>query len=127
MTTLVLAGLSFCRVDFPPAKAQLSFTRANTCMNEKQPISFPGWKSALAGSNLPAPVRSSHTTEILTFLHSCKKSRSPATVASIRQWLAGRELASNGAAHAALRWFYRSALKVDAHDRHGVRGNPHPD
>ena len=35
-------------VDFYPAKHQLNAARAHMCMNEKQPVSFPGWKAALA-------------------------------------------------------------------------------
>ena len=125
MATLVSAGLGFCRVDFWPVKAQLGFTRAKACMNEKQPVSFPGWKSALALSNLPPVVKASHTREILTFLHHCKKTRSPATVILIKQWLASREAAANGPARStgsaqareALRWFYRTAPKATHAER----------
>jgi integron integrase len=81
-------------------------------MNEKQPVTFPGWKSALALSNLPPLVKSSHTREILSFLHYCKKAHAPATVILIRQWLAGREAEADGPAHSALRWFYRTAPKA---------------
>jgi integron integrase len=77
-------------------------------MHENQPVSFPGWKSALALSNLSPVVKASHTREILTFLHHCKRTRSPVTVALIKQWLAGRETAAGGPAHLALRWFYRA-------------------
>jgi len=35
-------------------------------MNDKQPVFFPGWKSALSLSNLPPVVKSSHTRPILT-------------------------------------------------------------
>lgn len=45
MATLVSDGLGFCRIDFEPVKDQLEIARANTCMNDKQPVSFPGWKS----------------------------------------------------------------------------------
>ncbi len=86
-------------------------------MNEKQPVSFPGWKSALALSNLPPLVTASHTREILTFLHHCKKTRSPATVVLIKQWLGGRETTANGPAHVALRWFYRTAPKAARAER----------
>lgn len=54
---------------------------------------------------------SSHLREILTFLHHCKKARSPASVVLIKQWLATRETQSNGPAHTALRWFYREASR----------------
>lgn len=80
-------------------------------MNEKEPVSFRDWKAALAQSGLSPAVQASHTREILTLLHHCKKTHSPVTVALIMQWLAGREMAGNGPAHLALRWFYRKAPK----------------
>ena len=80
-------------------------------LNSKQPVSLPGWKRASALSNLPPVVNASHTREILTFLHRGKKTRSPATVASIKQWLVGRESAVNGPSHDGLRWFYRAATE----------------
>ncbi|MEO6994397.1 MAG: hypothetical protein ABI273_12255 [Lacunisphaera sp.] len=57
-------------------------------------------------------MKSSHTREIITFLHHCKKTHSPVTVALIKQWLASHETAQDGPAHVALRWFYRSAPKA---------------
>lgn len=95
-------------------------------MNEKQPVSFPGWKSALALSNLSPVVKASHTREILSFLHHCKKSHAPATVVLIKQWLAGREAAANGPAHLALRWFYQTARKADSDHGHSAERNPPP-
>jgi hypothetical protein len=119
-STLELAGLCFCRLLFYPAKAQLGFTRAKRM--ENQPVSFPNWKEALAQGNLSPPVKSSHLREILTFLHHCKKARSPATVVLIKQWLATRETQTNGPAHAALRWFYREGSREQAApDATGVR------
>ena len=126
-------------VDFYPAKAQLEPRRANTCMNEKWPVSFPGWKSALALSNLTPVVKSSHLTEIISFLHHLKTMHSPATVVSIKQWLDDREPriaspaveATGGPARMALRWFYRSAPK-EADTEHSPaaidksRGKPAP-
>src|SRR5665213_2972029 len=112
-------------------------------MNDKQPVSFPGWKGALALSNLSPLIQSSHTREIITFLHHCKKSHSPATVILIKQYLLGREprIAAHavdspiaarpqgkgsGPAHDALRWFYSSAPKEAGDDRNVVEGNPWP-
>ena len=40
-------------------------------MNDKNPVSFPGWKGALALSNLSPIIQSSHTWEIISFLHHC--------------------------------------------------------
>jgi len=113
-------------VAFYALKDQLKRTRANTCMNPKWPVSFPAWKSALALSNLTSVEKSSHARQIITFLHHCKKSRSPVTVALIRQWLASRETAENGPVHLALRWFYRGAVKEAGDDGHGAEMNPRP-
>lgn len=101
------------RVAFYRAKAELSFTRAK-CMSQHQPVSFPAWKGALAQSNLSPVVKAAHAREIITFLHHCKKTRSPATVALIKQWLATRETQSDGPAHSALRWFYREGSRRQA-------------
>ena len=84
-------------------------------MNQKQPVSFPGWKAALALSNLTPMVKASHTREILTFLRLCKTSHAPATAELVKQHLATHEshLAASvvGPAREALRWFFRSAPK----------------
>ena len=86
-------------------------------MNPQLPVSFPGWKAALAASNLSPVVISSHTRAILTLLHHCKKSHSPVTVVLIKQWLKDNEAAADGPAHVALRWFYRSAPKEADNER----------
>ena len=84
-------------------------------MNQKQPVSFPGWKAALALSNLTPAVKASHTREILTFLRLCKIKHAPATAELVKQHLASHEshLAASevGPAREALRWFFRSAPK----------------
>ena len=107
--------MSFCRLLFYPAKAQLVFTRA-VCMSDYQPVSFPAWKSVLAGANLSPVMKASHAREVITFLHQCKKARSPVTVALIKQWLASRESQPNGPAHLALRWFYRESSRQGTPD-----------
>lgn len=85
-------------------------------MNEKQPVSFPGWKAALALSHLSPVVKASHTREILTFLRLCKSRRAPATVELVRQHLASREpctaAGATGPAHEALRWFFREGQRA---------------
>jgi hypothetical protein len=93
-------------------------------MNEKEPVSFPDWKAALAQSGLSPEAQASHSHEILSLLHHCKKTRSPVTVVLIKQWLAGREKAATGPAHVALRWFYREAAKADSENRNGAERNP---
>lgn len=95
-------------------------------MHPHQPVSFPGWKSALALSNLSPVVKSSHTRTILTFLHHCKKTHAPVTVALIKQWLEGHESAADGPAHLALRWFYRSAPKADSDSGITAERSPRP-
>lgn len=103
-------------------------------MNDKQAVSFPGWKSALARSNLSPLIQSSHSREIITFLHHCKKSHSPATVILIQQYLLGREPPKaarphgkgSGPAHDALRWFYSSAPKEARDNRNAAERNPRP-
>jgi integron integrase len=78
-----------------------------------QPVSFPGWKGVLAQTNLSPVVKASHAREVITFLHYCKKTHSPATAALMKQWLATREPQADGPAHAALRWFYREGRKAN--------------
>jgi len=73
-------------VAFYAPKDQLDRTRANTCMNPQLPVSFPGWKSALALSNLTSVEKSSYAREIITFLHHCKKSHSTPTGLAISEY-----------------------------------------
>ena len=132
MATLVSVGLSFCRLISPPVKAQLSFTRAHTCMNENEPVSFPDWKAVLAQSDLSLAVQACYSREILTLLHHCKKCHTPVSVAFIKIWLAGPRLQirlsgmSSGSdqAREALRWFYRTAPKADSENSTGADRRP---
>ena len=105
----------FCRLLFYPAKDQLVFTRA-VFMNYRQPVSFRDWKAVLANSDLTLAVKKSHSKEIITFLHHCKKTHSPASVALMRSWLTVREKLTDGPAHNALRWFYREGQKGRSDD-----------
>ena len=86
-------------------------------MNEKEPVSFPDWKAALARAALSDEIKAAYTREILTFLRLCKTTRSPATVELVRQHLVVREKQSTGPARVALRWFFREGSRR----RHGVR------
>lgn len=79
--------------------------------NHQLPVSFPDWKGVLTHSNLNPTLKFFHAREIISFLHHCKKMHSPASVASIRQWLAIRETPTDGPAHVALRWFYQEAQR----------------
>ncbi len=108
---LEFVGLSFYRLIFTRRKLN-SVLRAEW-MNQQQPVSFRNWRSALAQANLDPLAQAFHAREIITFLHHCKKTHSPATVALAKQWLADREPAANGPAHVALRWFYKNAPKTE--------------
>jgi hypothetical protein len=88
-------------------------------MNHQQPVSFPGWKGVLAHSSFNPEIHASHSREIITFLHHCKKTHSPVSVELIRQWLANREKMSSGPAHLALRWFYREWQKTESSKKVG--------
>ena len=114
------------RVDFSSGKSPTRFYTGQTCMNQIEPVSFPDWKAVLAQSDLSAVAQASHARKILTLLHHCKKTRSPVTVALIKQWLAGREKAADGPAHFALRWFYREAPKAGFDKRSGAEPNLRP-
>ena len=74
--------------------------------DDRQPISFPNWKAALAHAALAPEVRERHRRAILTLLKVCKERRAPASVALIKQHLA---TACDPTARPALRWFYRAA------------------
>jgi hypothetical protein len=54
-------------------------------MNEKVPVSFPGWKAALAASNLSPVVKSSHTREIITSSKHCDAQSVPASTLLAKQ------------------------------------------
>jgi integron integrase len=70
--------------------------------SDRSPIHFPDWKVVLASAPLPEAARETHRRGILTFLKFCKEHRTAATVASIREFLAGTP-----EHRAALRWFYQ--------------------
>jgi integron integrase len=73
---------------------------------EYGPISFPGWKQALAQTDLPPDEQSAFEREIISFLKHCKTRHAPATVPLMRQYLTEREQRTTGPARQALRWFY---------------------
>jgi hypothetical protein len=67
--------LSFCTLVFTREKLNSIPHGPITCMNEKQPVSFPGWKAVLAQSDLSPVVQAVYTREILTLLHRGKIKR----------------------------------------------------
>jgi integron integrase len=85
-----------------------------------EPIFFKPWNAVLAASPLRPAVQAVHRAAIITFLRHCKHSRSPATVAGIKEFL--RELEQSGGmleeTTEALRWFYRQALRYRQEQEH---------
>ena len=77
-----------------------------------RPISFPDWKAALNRASLSATLKAAYTREILSFLKHCKETRSAATVATAKHYLAWREKQGRGPSREALRWFYREGRKA---------------
>jgi len=79
-----------------------------------QPVSFPGWKGALAQTDLSPGTKAAYAREIINFLHHCKVSHAAATVDLAKQYLSVREKQSTGPARDALRWFYREGSRQPA-------------
>ena len=53
----------------------------------RKPVSFPGWKEALAASGESAARQNVFAREIIAFLRRCKQLHSPASVAPAKQYL----------------------------------------
>ena len=68
-----------------------------------RPVSFPGWKEALAKSALDLQQKDAFFREILAFLKHCKTVRAPATTELAKQYLEWREKQASGPAREALR------------------------
>ena len=75
----------------------------------KQIVSFPEWKRALAQSSLTAAEQDEYRRSILAFLSFCKKRHSPASVAVFRRYL--EEAPQH---RPALRWFFQAAKAVES-------------
>jgi integron integrase len=110
-------------VDFYRTKAELISSRAGWMSSP--PVSFPGWKDALARTNLSPELRAAYAREIITFLHHCKVRHAAATVDLIKEYLAVREIQSTGPARVALRWFYREGSRRQPMDE-GRSGKERP-
>lgn len=87
-------------------------------VSERTPLQFPRWKEALAHAPIPPVTRERWRRALLSFLRHCKQTRSPATVALIRGYLA---TSRDAGAREALRWFYRHAEKGGRADGAGRR------
>jgi hypothetical protein len=77
-------------------------------MNEREPLSFPDWREALATVALSPAEREAYRREILAFLHLCKVRRAPATVMLAKEYLADRERQGAMEARPRLRWFFQA-------------------
>jgi hypothetical protein len=77
-------------------------------MNEREPLSFPDWREALAAVALSPAEREAYRREILAFLHLCKVRRAPATVMLAKEYLADRERQGAMEARPRLRWFFQA-------------------
>lgn len=81
-------------------------------IDEREPISFPGWKESLSGSALPLNVRRAYEGQILSFLRRCKQLRSPVSVAMIKSYLADDPRQDTSERREALRWFFKAARVI---------------
>jgi hypothetical protein len=78
--------------------------------DQKKPISFSGWKQALAASGESPSRQRVFAGEIMGFLRRCKQLHSPASVEFAKQYLDARPTQDGNEARDALRWFVRAAL-----------------
>ena len=77
-----------------------------------QPVTFPGWKDALARTELGANLQAAYAREVISFLKHCRTAHAPATTELAKQYLLLRERATTAPAREALRWFFRTAWKA---------------
>ena len=77
---------------------------------EKRPLHFLGWSQELTQSPIPEVTRQQYRVAISTFLRFCKNSRSPASIALARQFLATRS--DDDHSRDALRWFFRTGRRT---------------
>jgi len=90
---------------------------------DNQPVSFPTWKEALAGTGLFAATQDAYVREIITFLKYCKTNHVPATVLLAKHYVETQERLRTGPVREALRWFFRAAKVAVSRDRL-ERGGP---
>ncbi len=79
---------------------------------DKQPVSFPNWKDALATAGLSPARHETFAREIISFLRFCKTRHVPVTAELARQYLEIREAQTTAPAREALRWFYRAGRQA---------------
>lgn len=99
--------------------AKTSLLQTPLRMNNR-PVSFPHWKTALAGCSLNQVLKDAYYREILTFLRYCKTNHAGATTELAKHYLLAREKVTSGPAREALRWFYREGARSQREAEGGV-------
>ena len=79
--------------------------------DHRQPVTFPGWKDALAISGESPARRAVFSREIIGFLRHCKRVHSPASIELAKQYLGNRVVQDGNGAREALRWFFLAARR----------------
>jgi hypothetical protein len=81
----------------------------NNPQRDREAISFPQWRLALAKVAVSPAEKTALEREIISFLRLCKIRHVPASVMLIKGYIASREAQGPNRAREALRWFYRAA------------------
>jgi hypothetical protein len=79
---------------------------------KRAPISFPRWNEVLKQESLSEIEREAYRQGIISFLAYCKRERSPASVILIQQYLGALDGQAASDSRVALRWFYKTALRM---------------
>lgn len=87
---------------------------AHPTPDERQPVSFPQWKSALAAAGLSAETEAQFRHELFQFFRHCGRLHAPASIVVARLYFEhlaaqGRSAAEIEASKVALRWWFRAA------------------
>jgi hypothetical protein len=82
---------------------------ANPTSGNRQWISFPQWRDALAAEPIAPAVREQRARAIIAFLGFCKRQHAGASVILIKAYLAQLPEQGRSGAREALRWWYRAA------------------
>jgi integron integrase len=80
-------------------------------------VSFRNWKEELAKTAFSPATKQAMMQAIFGFLHHCKTSRTPASIALAKMYIEQREAQANNrdeAVRAALRWFFKAAAATES-------------
>lgn len=77
--------------------------------DERKPIAFPQWKTALTKAPFSTAQRAVFAREIIGFLRHCKQRHAPATVALAKQFLGEQSPGLSAQSRAALLWFFQAS------------------